>query len=151
MRSNWRQNWPIVAMQAGAFCGTIGMVGGQVAQAASFGQVIFTALLGLVFLGGVWLLAIGASRRVAAKGPARLPEKEPMQLVVVGLMVTAVVMWLTGAYGIFIAVRSPQPQHGWHVAAYLGVAICATGAAAMVRQARQEWVAHYRRHWYTEE
>lgn len=150
-RLGWRDRWPIVAMQTGAAAGAFGMVGGQVAQQASAGQVVFTTVVALAFVGAVWLVARGAVRRLSQTGAARVPDKQPLKTVVLGLLVTAIVMWLTAGYGILVAAVSTRPENRWHALAYVGVSICASGATVIVRQARLEWAAQYLRDWPDED
>lgn len=145
-----RDQWPVRAMQSGGVLGSLGMIGGQIAQGSTLGQVIFTVIFAIVFLAAIWLLAIGAARRSRADGTERLSEREPRRSVVIGLMMMAVVMWLAAGYGAFIAVLWQAPADAWLELAYLGIALCATGATVVMRRSRQEWLAHYRRDWPSE-
>lgn len=138
-RLAWRDRWPLLAMQLGAVAGASGMVGGQVAQAASTGQVAFTTVLSGLFVLAIWLVTKGNAERLKRVGSARVPEREPLKLVLVGVTITAIVMWLTAGYGIFIAFLTTRGANDWHALGYTGVALCATGSAAMLRQARGEW------------
>ena len=144
---DWRDRAPIRALQSGAVLGVIGMIAGQIAQDSSTGQVIFMSFFSLFFGAMMWLLALGGQRRLRATGTDRLPEREPRRLLVIGLMLIAILMWLMAGYGAFIAVLWGQPADGWHAVAYASVALCASGATMMMRQSRQEWLAHYRRDW----
>jgi len=105
-----RDRWPLLAMQSGAVAAAIGMIGGQLAQAATVGQVVFTTVFAVLFVAAIWLLAKGNAQRLRQAGSARVPEKEPLKLVLVGVAITAIVMWLTAAYGIFIAHDHPWRQ-----------------------------------------
>lgn len=142
----WPQRWPLVAMLVGAAMGAVGMVGAQVA-AGTMGQVITTGLFAVAFVFAVWLLVRGQVTRLQLPAGQRTPDKEPLKMVVLGVMVTAIVMWLTAAYGIFIAAITTRPENKWHALAYLGVAIAATGATWMLRGARNEWVDKHLRPW----
>lgn len=150
MAPSWRERWPALALQGGAVLGAVGMVAGTLAAGDGLGQVGFTAVLMAAFVVLVWLYGRATLRRLALTGPDRTPEKEPLKLVLIGLTALTVVLWLLAAYGIFWAVAAGGPGNGWFALAYLGVAICLTGATFMVRQARQEWVARYRKDWPTE-
>ncbi len=147
MRPGFRDSWPVLALRVGAVAGGVGMVAGQVAQGATWGQVGFTVVFAALFVGAVWLVANGASRRLRQAGEARIPRQEPRKLALVGLMTIAIIMWLIAAYGVFIAAITDRPQNDWHALAYAGVAICATGATFLVRQARLAWADHYLRGW----
>lgn len=145
-RLPWSQRWPLVAMLGGAGLGAVGMVAAQVAM-GTIGQVVFTGLLALAFLFGVWLLVRGQVTRLTGPPDQRTPDAEPLKMVVIALMVTAIVMWLTAAYGIFIAAITTRPENKWHALAYLGVALAATGATWMMRRARNEWADRHLRPW----
>lgn len=146
----WRDRWPLIGLLLGALAGAVGMVGGQLAKGATSGQVVFTAIFVGLFLTVVLLLARGNAARLAKLGAARVPTREPLKTALVGLMITAIVMWLVAGYGIFIAVITTNPANDWHALAYLGVAVCATAATVMVRQARGEWAEFHLRAWPTE-
>lgn len=143
----WREIWPIRAMQAGGVLTALGMVGGQIAWGSSVAPVIVTAVVSTIMLTLIWLLARGASRRLRTSSPERIPEREVGRITVLGLMVIAIVMWLVTGYGAFVAVLWRAPGYIWYELAYLGLALCATGAMVIWRQARLEWLAHYRRDW----
>lgn len=146
---SWREQLPSWAMQAGGLLGAIGMIASQVASKMPAVQVIFTAVVALVFLGAVWLLANGAAARVARTGQQRVPTREPLKMMLLGLMVVAIVLWLLAGYGTFIAILWGRAADAWSALAYFGVAICATGATFMVRQARREWLDRYRKGWFS--
>ena len=146
-----RDRWPLLAMQSGAVAAAIGMIGGQLAQAATVGQVVFTTVFAVLFVAAIWLLAKGNAQRLRQPGSARVPEKEPLKLVLVGVAITAIVMWLTAAYGIFIALMTTRAANNWHALGYVGVALCASGATAMLRQARDEWADVHLKAWPAEE
>lgn len=142
----WGERWPLVAMLVGAGLGAFGMVGAQV-MIGTIGQVLFTSVFALAFIFLVWLLVRGQLTRLRKPADERTPEKEPMKMVIIALMITAIVMWLTAGYGIFVAAITSRPENKWHAVAYLGVAIAATGATWMLRQARNEWADRHLRPW----
>lgn len=142
----WLERWPLIAMLAGAVLGGFGMVGAQLV-AGTIGQVIFTGLFALALIFAVWLWVRGQVTRLTGPVDERTPEKEPLKMVVLGLMVTAIVMWLTAGYGIVIAAMTSPPENKWHALAYLGVAIAATGATWNMRQARNAWTDRHLRPW----
>ena len=54
-----RDRWPLLAMQVGALAAATGMIGGQLTQAATVGQVVFTTVFAVLFVAGygflVWM------------------------------------------------------------------------------------------------
>ena len=56
-----------------------------------------------------------------------------------------------GKNGIFIALMTTRGANDWHALGYVGVALCASGATAMLRQARDEWADVHLKAWPAEE
>ena len=146
-----RERWPTWAMKIGAVAGSLGMIAGQIAQGAGIGAVVTTVVFALAISVVIWLLALGDEARLQRPAADRVPAKQPSKLAVVGLMVTAIVLGLTAAYGIFIAAITTRPENTWHALAYVSFAVCAAGATVMLRRVRQEWAARYLKDWHAEE
>ena len=53
--------------------------------------------------------------------------------------------------GIFIALMTTRAANDWHALGYVGAALCASGATAMLRQARDEWADVHLKAWPAEE
>lgn len=135
-----RKRWPVLAIQAGAVLGAVGMVAAQIAMPASVGQIAFTGVYAAGFLIAMLLVARGA---LTPAGQDGVPTKEPRKLVLIGLIVIAAVMGLATAYGSYLAVISPYASDRWLVLAYAGVTICAIGAIFLVRRARLAYLERY--------
>lgn len=144
MANRWREGWPLIAMQGGALVGAVGMVGGQIAQGATPGQVVFTAVIAAGFLLAVSLVVRGTRVRWARTGVDRAPSVQPSGLVRTGLWFTALMMGILAVFGTCLAVIAPRPEHGWHALAYWSVTICATGAAVLIGRMRREFDEQYR-------
>lgn len=145
-----RERWPAWAMKIGAVAGALGMIAGQIAQGAGIGAVVTTGVFAVAVAVVIWLLALGDEARLRRPVGERVPAKQPSKLAVVGLMVTAIVLGLTAAYGIFIAAITTRPENKWHALAYAAFAVCASGATVMLRRVRQEWDERYLKDWHAE-
>ena len=141
------QRRALVALQAGALLAGVGMVAQQIVV-GSVGNVVFTAVIAVVFVLAVLAMARGQRALLEAEGENAIPEKEPLQMTVVALMVVSVVMWLAGCYAAFWAVRYGGAGNGWLALALVGIAVACTSATWLVRDTRQRWLDRYRRHWF---
>lgn len=135
-----QRRWPALAIQFGAVLGVIGMVAAQFAMGAGGGQIAFTIGYALVFGVAMLLVTRGA---LTPSGDDGVPRKEPLKMVLVGLIIIAAVMGLTAAYGIYVAIISPHASDRWLALAYTGVTICAIGATVLVRRARLAYLERY--------
>gem|GEM_PF-4562978 len=143
-RRDWRERAPLLAMRAGCVVGAVGMVAGQAAGGATPGQVVFTGVLALAFVAVILGVVRGTENRLARTGIARVPSRQPWGMIGIGLWFLSIMMWLMAIFGVVLVVQRPGlPQHVWNVVAYVGVAVCCTGAAALIARMRREFDQQY--------
>ena len=122
-------------MSIGSIVAGLGMVIARVrVPDNTMGQTIFTAALAAVF---VWLVN---AKVVGAKNNKRDSlgfRPNPSNLVIVGCMIVAIVMWLLCAtvFGLVIFVGAGDIFNGLAVG---GLTLCATGATMLLRQLKNE-------------